>query len=266
MVRPGKEKRQPKSTTVLTSRGGDITKKKNRRVIDVTDDEEDASVAVDLPPARGRGRPRKTPVEKPPLYNETLYDANAFSLCVEKKGEHLPLVWFTSVCDYLNANAREFDASTEVGPRAGHLHLQAWFEAHVPTDIVSQKALVAEIKIACNTRHGDGSGILVYLKPFGSTQTKQRMTGYVRKDRNLATFNNRSKGVTQEMIDAGIAEHASLKMSPMDGKIIVNKANLFNKACAHELAICCDTTPLRALSSRSRFDARRVSHRCGSNG
>ena len=71
---------------------------------------------------------------------------------------------------------------------------------------------------------------MIYLKKLVIGQTVQRMIGYVRKDRNLTTFRNRNKGITPEMIALGIAEHESLKMSYLDNKILVTKANLFNKA------------------------------------
>ena len=110
--------------------------------------------------------------------------------------------------------------------------MQAWFEAYCNDDAATVKMIISEMKTVCNVCWGDGQNMLVYIKPFGATQTKQRMTGYVRKDRNLASFRNRCKNVSQEMIDAGIAEHASLKLNPNDGKIMLNKSNLFQKACA----------------------------------
>ena len=80
-----------------------------------------------------------------------------------------------------------------------------------------------------NTQWGDGSKILLTVKPLVEGQTLQLMIGYVRKDRNLATFHNRNKNITDEMITLGIEEHSSLKMSYTDGKIILSRQNLYQK-------------------------------------
>ena len=50
-------------------------------------------------------------------HSNTLYDAKCFSLCVEKKGDHIPLIWYNSVCDYMEKNHEAYDASTEVRER-----------------------------------------------------------------------------------------------------------------------------------------------------
>ena len=92
------------------------------------------------------------------------------------------------------------------------------------------KLFMKEIKNVCGVRHGDGAGIAVCIKELVEGQTTQCMVGYTFKDRNLSTFRNRVKNVPQTMIDAGIAEHASLKLSYTEDKIMLTKANLFNKA------------------------------------
>jgi hypothetical protein len=58
------------------------------------------------------------------------------------------------------------------------------------------------------------------------------MLGYVHKDRALPHFQNLGFGVTQSEIEAGIDEHASLKLNPHDDKIMLNKSNLFLRAYA----------------------------------
>ena len=229
----GKAK-QPKITTALVRSPN--PKKKAKRISSSSDDESvnadnDNDDGVDVTPERrGPGRPRKVPevIEKPPLFSVD-YEPVCFSLCVEKKGEHLPIVWFVSVADWLDVLSNQHDTSTEIGPKGGHLHLQSWFEANSLGDEKAINEMKKEIKLACGCRWGDRSGIAVYLSKFGITQNKQRMTGYVRKDRLLTTFRNRNKGISDAMIAAGIEEHTQLKMSFTDGKIIITKANLFNK-------------------------------------
>jgi hypothetical protein len=70
------------------------------------------------------------------------------------------------------------------------------------------------------------------LKPLGVGQTFQRMLGYVHKDRALPHFRNVGFGVTESEIEAGIEEHASIKLNPLDDKIMLNKTNLFLRAYA----------------------------------
>ena len=108
--------------------------------------------------------------------------------------------------------------------------MQSVWTAHCLSDEPAIKRLVKEIKESMGVRWGDGSGSMIYLKKLAIGQTVQRMIGYVRKDRHLTTFRNRNKGITPDMIALGIAEHESLKMSYLDNKILVTKANLFNKA------------------------------------
>ena len=108
--------------------------------------------------------------------------------------------------------------------------MQAVFSAHLLKDETGMKGVAKGLKAACNTRWGDGSRIYVCVKPLVAGQTLSRMIGYVHKDRNLSTFHNRSKNVTEAMVQAGIEEHASLKLSYMDNKIMVTKSNLFQKA------------------------------------
>ena len=193
--------------------------RKHRRIPESEDEEDDGSVYFgdeheedeedDVVPIakRPRGRPPKnTPsTPDPPLFSAS-YDEAVFSLTLEKRGAHLPMVWFHSVSDYLDTKSELYDCSTEVGPKAGNLHLQCVFVARCLTDVASIKKIVMELKGACNTRWGDGSKIFVCLKELVAGQTLSRVIGYIRKDRNLATFNNRNKNVTEAMISTGIKE------------------------------------------------------------
>ena len=70
--------------------------------------------------------------------------------------------------------------------------------------------------------HGDGCGCKTTLKQLVTGQTFSRMVGYVFKDQGLPHFQNVSKNVTQSEIEVGIAEHVTLKLNYMDGKIVVN--------------------------------------------
>ena len=65
---------------------------------------------------------------------------------------------------------------------------------------------------------------------MGVGQTFQRMVGYVTKDRGQPHHQFFSHNVTDEEIALGQAEWEALKLHYMDGKIALNKANLFARA------------------------------------
>ena len=218
----GSTKKQPKIRTAF-AKATTITDKNSSD--DSEDDSKEDEVVLTTPV---RKNSRKQPAEERPLFDET-YEEQDFSLTIEKKGDNLPLVWFNATCDYLERMSTLFDCSTEVGPKAGHLHLQGMFTAKCLADEPSIKKIKDEMKSAMNLRWGDGSGCLIHLKVFTPGQTVIRMIGYVHKDRNLVTFRNRKKNVTEDMIAQGISEHETLKMSFTDGKILITKSNLFQK-------------------------------------
>ena len=214
--------------------------KKCRQIVDSSDsDDNEVQVLEEPTPKRGPGRPRKDAA--PPvsvLLFASEHPRKAYSLTVEKRGGHMLLIWYTQICDWLDAKVELHSTSTEIGPKAGHLHLQSILEVHMLTGPEGLKLFVKQIKNVCGIRHGDGAGLLVCVKELVEGQTTQRMVGYTFKDRNLSTFRNRKKNVSQEMIDAGIAEHASLKLSYTDDKILLTKANLFNKAYVKYMNLC----------------------------
>ena len=216
-------KKQPKITHALGTA---------RRVVnsDNSDESDDDEVEEATPARRGPGRPRKDKVVQAPVIFDDNFPLNSFSNTVEKRGGHVPLVWFNSLSDYLDLKTTLHDTSTEVGPKAGHLHIQCVFSAHCHTDDNTIKEIKNLMKAAMGVRWGDGSGCLIHLKPLAESQSVTTMIGYVRKDRNLSTFRNRNKNVTDEMVAAGISAHETLKMSYMDGKIVLTKSNLFQKA------------------------------------
>lgn len=135
------------------------------------------------------------------------------------------------MCDWFDAQVgiALFDASTEVGPKAGHLHIQAILEAFMLADEETLKRFKTDLKAVLNCRWGDKSGVAIHIKELVAGQTVVRMIGYVHKDRLLSTFRNRNKNVTEDMIKRGIEEHVTLKISFTDNKIVINKSNLFQK-------------------------------------
>ena len=69
---------------------------------------------------------------------------------------------------------------------------------------------------------------VVDLKPLGPGQTFVRMLGYIFKDRGLPHFRNVMFGdITQEMIEDGISQYQSLKLSFMDDKIVLSRNSIF---------------------------------------
>ena len=73
-------------------------KKKGKKQI-VVSSESDSDSSVEELAKRGPVRPRKVAVvEAKALFDEKEYEKTAWSLCVEKRGMHLPMLWFTAVC------------------------------------------------------------------------------------------------------------------------------------------------------------------------
>ena len=68
------------------------------------------------------------------------------------------------------------------------------------------------------------------------------MLGYCTKDRALSHYQVASKGYSEEQIKAGQAEHTGMKLSYMDGKIALNKTNMFIKAVAYQMNHLSETT------------------------
>ena len=229
---PGKGK-QPTIRQALTG----TQKRRIRRIADSSDDESEADVdddahvdvAAPVPATKPRGRPRKAPqAAAVPLFDESNPEVN-FGMYNSKSKEHVPLVWLHSVADYLDEYTTLHDTSTERGKKEDWLHIQSVFGAHILTDAATLKRFVTEIKGVIGVHWGDGSGCKVQVKPLTFGQTLCRMIGYVRKDRNMVHFHNRNKNITPDMIAEGIAEHESLTLSYLDGKILLTKSNIFMK-------------------------------------
>ena len=68
------------------------------------------------------------------------------------------------------------------------------------------------------------------MVPMGVGQTFIRMLGYVTKDRGQPHHAFLSHGVSDDDIAIGQAEWESLKLHYMDGKVALNKTNLFARA------------------------------------
>ena len=71
------------------------------------------------------------------------------------------------------------------------------------------------------------------IKTLEIGQTFVRMVGYTFKDKALPHFRNINWGITEEEITKGIEEHAMLKLSYVDDKIMLTKPNLFLRAYSY---------------------------------
>ena len=146
-----------------------------------------AADAPEQPPAKKkRGRPPTTPNEEmeDKLVDPENIELHQFSLTYEKKGEHMPPIWFTCVSEFLEQalQSKRFVNGRERGGKMEHLHGQAVYEAHHGADAATIKKVVKALKLACGTRWGDGSKIGVCLKELGPGQTMIWMAGYCTKD------------------------------------------------------------------------------------
>ena len=180
-----------------------------------------------------RGRPPTVPTDEmeEKLVDPENIDIHQFSLTYKKNGAHMPPVWFTCVSEFLEKalQSTRFVNGRERGGKMEHLHGQAVYEAHHGADPTTIKKIVKALKLACGTRHGDGSKIGVCLKELGPGQTMIRMAGYCTKDAGKPHHVSYIVGFTDAEIEIGKAEHASLKLNYMDERIPLNKSNFFSR-------------------------------------
>ena len=234
--------KQPKITAHLTA----SQRRRARRIAESSESESEDDVRVardtgnvdsdnesveEVAAPKPRGRPRKTPAQTvEPIFDADKYPEQKFSMYVSQAKTHVPILWFQQICDWLDANVNVHDTSTERGAKDDWLHVQSVWGGNCLADAKIIARIVGELKHVIGVRWGDKSGVKVQVKPLVVGQTLERMIGYVRKDRNLVHFNNRNKGITEQQIAEGIAEHESLTLSYIDGKALLTKANVFMKA------------------------------------
>ena len=181
------------------------------------------------PGKKKRGRPAKAKEPPLPLFDLDMDEEAmpAFSLTYGKKGDHMPPVWHVSMTDFMNENSPAFLNARERGPKQEHLHGQCIAKLPCGTSKAELERIKKAMKAALGV--GVGSGCIIEFKPLVTGQTFIRMVGYCLKDQGLPHFLMTSKGVTQEEMDCGLAEHTALKINYMDGHIALNKSNLFQR-------------------------------------
>ena len=209
--------------------------------IDITDPVPVQEDPPTQPVPRRTGRPRNPRPESPPLVCDD-DDEVPFSITITKRGAHIDSVWFRSFVLMMDANSIRYLCATERGGTADHLHIQCLAVLKAKADKAGILKLKKHIKRAFNITHGSGvmCGICIHVLQPG--QTESLMLGYCTKDRALSHYQVSSKGYSEEEIKAGQAEHTGMKLSYMDGKIALNKTNMFLKAVAYQMNHLTETT------------------------
>ena len=141
--------KQPAITTAFKKRGSS-----RRLVLESSESESDAEDTEFVPnpvPVR-RGRPPKQAApEVEPLFSDD-HPEETFSMYISKSKMHIPMVYFHSVCDWLDEHATFHDTSTEKGAKEELLHLQSVWAGKVLTDVASLKRLSTEVKSIIGVR------------------------------------------------------------------------------------------------------------------
>ena len=101
--------------------------------------------------------------------------------------------------------------------------------------------LADELKSLVGWRRGDGSGIYCQTKEFAPGQTWQMMLGYVHKDSTQPHFRICLHNINSNDIVKGIAEWQTAKLSYEDDKILLTRANLFQRLASYRANACPDT-------------------------
>ena len=120
-------------------------------------------------------------------------------------------------------------ASLEVGPKNGHLHIQAIFCKLIdgPVSAKTIEGLRKSMKGALGVQRGDGIGCKITLKPFAPGQEWEQMLAYCTKEAGAFHCHTVRWNVSDAEIQAGRMKWSKAKLSYEDGKTVLYKKNLF---------------------------------------
>lgn len=162
---------------------------------------------------------------KPPGHEH--YPINDFSLTVSKtKGDVCPTL-IEVIYEFIKTYCLKGGVSTEVGHRAHNLHLQSAFRIKFPRDEASVKKLTKIIKEMIKDHLHCLTGIRVFLKPLGKSQSFTLMMGYIVKDEGQSHFTIRLHNVTNEELQGGRVQHSSMASTYDEDRKIVTMKNFF---------------------------------------
>ena len=161
------------------------------------------------------------------------------SVTLSKKSGHVLPAWLKLVDEWMKLRCEAGAAALERGGRQQHLHVQIMLRMHIAEQDI--KMLADELKSLVGWRRGDGSGIYCQTKEFAPGQTWQMMLGYVHKDSTQPHFKICLHNINSNDIVKGIAEWQTAKLSYEDDKILLTRANLFQRLASYRANACPDT-------------------------
>ena len=159
-------------------------------------------------------------------------------------------------------------ASLEVGPKNGHLHIQAIFRKVMsgPANAKAIEALRKSMKGAFGIQRGDGIGCKITLKPFAPGQQWGQMLAYCTKEAGAFHCRTVSFNVSDAEIEAGRLQWSKAKLSYEDGKTVLYKRNIFastfnfkfvisprlRMSCLRSLSLLCNSQEIAGAWHASR--------------
>ena len=159
-------------------------------------------------------------------------------------------------------------ASLEVGPKNGHLHIQAIFRKVMsgPANAKAIEALRKSMKGAFGIQRGDGIGCKITLKPFAPGQQWGQMLAYCTKEAGAFHCRTVSFNVSDAEIEAGRLQWSKAKLSYEDGKTVLYQKNLFastfnfkfvisprlRMSCLRSLSLLCNSQEIAGAWHASR--------------
>lgn len=156
------------------------------------------------------------------------YLLQEYSLTINCSGRGVPAVWLDYLKVWAETHTEAGIFAIEVGPRAGHSHLQCAFKCRAPAGEEGLRLIRSSIRRHCNMQPADQASITV--KEFAKNQAFPHMIGYCMKDRGKVLFRECRVNVSDVDVAEGIEAYGLVRNLYSEGKREIQKSSLFKMA------------------------------------
>jgi hypothetical protein len=158
----------------------------------------------------------------------TLYPVTEWSWTISVRNGHVPTSWLQRSCDYAAAYGIAGAFSLEAGGRHARLHVQGVLRIRMEATATGESSLRNHVKSFIPILRGSAGHVAI--KPLQHGQTWDYMLGYVQKDTGTAHYRMLKHNVSDEDLERGRIAYAGVRNDPTDGRITINKGNVFKLA------------------------------------
>lgn len=170
----------------------------------------------------------RAPTPPPRPLGDLTYLLQEYSLTINCSGRGVSALWVDHMKTWAEKHAEAGIFAIEVGPRAGHSHLQCAFKCRAPEGDEGLRMIRSSIRAHCKMHASDNASI--NLKVFAENQTFTHMVGYCMKDRGKAHFRETRVNVSDEEVAEGIEAYGLVRNLYSEGKREIQKSSLFKMA------------------------------------